>query len=129
MHQKQQLISMIAEKVYKEAIGSDGYLRDKIKNDILYHLDEMEKEIYNSKTIFNRDQNILRTLDWFLNKKSIIKDLISKDPRFDWVVIQNEMDRLYKIDPYLTGFNIQFDFKESIKKNRALIKVNLFNKK
>ena len=43
--------------------------------------------------------------------------------------IQNEMDRLFKVDPELTGYDIQFDFKESDPTNRALIKVDLFNKK
>jgi len=116
---------MVTQKDYKEAFGSKVFFKDQIKNDILYHLDEMEKEIYISKTIYTKNQNFLGTLDWFLNKRFIIKDLISKDPRFDWMVIQNEMDRLYKVDPYLTGYSIQFDFKESIQTNRALIKVNL----
>jgi len=89
----------------------------------------MKKEIYISQTIYNKDQNFTRILDWHLKKISIIENLITSDPRFEWKEIQNEMDRLFKVDPELTGYDIQFDFKESDPTNRALIKVDLFNKK
>ena len=117
------------ENLQGEAIGSDGLSQIDTTNDILYHLKEMEKEIYISQTIYTRNQNFVRILDYHLNKISIIENLISNNPRFDWMLIQNEMDRLFKIDPELTGYDIQFDFKESSKPNRALIKVNLYNKK
>jgi len=63
--------------------------------------------------------------------KIIIKENneMINDPRFDWKTIQNEMDRLFKADPELSGYDIQFDFKKSDSPSRALIKVNLFNKK
>ena len=117
------------ETVIEEAFGSDGFSQIDTTNDIIFHLKEMKKEIYISQTIYNKDQNFVRILDYHLNKISIIENLISNNPRFDWMLIQNEMDRLFKVDPELTGYDIQFDFKESVKPNRALIKVNLFNKK
>jgi len=117
------------ETVIEEAFGSEGFSQINITNDIMFHLKEMEKEIYISQTIYNKDQNFLRILDWYLKKISIIENLISSDPRFEWKEIQNEMDRLFKVDPELTGYDIQFDFKESEPSNRALIKVDLFNKK
>lgn len=117
------------ETVIEEAFGSEGFSQINTTNDILYHFDEMKKEIYISQTIYNKDQNFCRILDWHLNKISIIENLISIDPRFDWKTIQKEVDRLFKADPELSGYDIQFDFKESDSPNRALIKVNLFNKK
>lgn len=97
-------------------------------NDIIYHLDEMEKEIYISQTTFNRSQLFVRVLDGFLKDIAKIKSLTSINPRFDWNMIQNEMDRLYKLDSSLTGYNIFFDFKESAFSSRAIISLNLFNK-
>ena len=129
MLQNKQPLNMMLENLQGEAIGSDGLSQIDTTNDILYHLKEMEKEIYISQTIYTRNQNFVRILDYHLNKISIIENLISNNPRFDWMLIQNEMDRLFKIDPELTGYDIQFDFKESSKPNRALIKVNLYNKK
>ena len=117
------------ETVIEEAFGSDGFSQIDTTNDIIFHLKEMKKEIYISQTIYNKYQNFVRILDYHLNKISIIENLISNNPRFDWMLIQNEMDRLFKVDPELTGYDIQFDFKESSKPNRALIKVNLYNKK
>ena len=130
MHQNKQPLNKMPESVKEDkVIGSDDFSQMDITSDILYHLKEMEKEIYISQTIYNKDQNFLRILDWHLNKIAIIENLISSDPRFEWKVIQNEMDRLFKVDPELTGYTIQFDFKESEFPNRALIKINLFNKK
>lgn len=117
------------ETVKGEVIGSDDFSLIDGQNDILLHLKEMEKELYISQTIYNKNQNFIRISDWLLNKINIIKNLASIDPRFDWKIIQNEMDRLYKVDPDLSGYNIQFDFKEDTNPNRALIKVDLFNKK
>ncbi len=117
------------ETVIEEAFGSEGFSQIDVPNDIMFHLKEMEKEIYISQTIYNKDQNFLRILDWHLKKISIIENLITSDPRFEWKEIQDEMDRLFKVDPELTGYDIQFDFKESDPTNRALIKVDLFNKK
>ena len=96
-------------------------------NDIIYHLDEMEKGIYISQTTFNRSLSFVRILDGFLEDISKIKNLISINQRFEWKAIQNEMDRVYKIDSNLTGYTILFDFKESAFPNRARISVNLFN--
>jgi len=117
------------ETVIEEAFVSEGFSQINAPNDIMYHLEEMKKEIYISQTIYNKDQNFTRILDWHLEKISIIENLTSSDPRFEWKEIQNEMDRLFKVDPELTGYNIQFDFKGTEPPNRALIKVNLFNKK
>ena len=129
MHPNKQPLNKMLETVIEEAFGSEGFSQIDATNDIMFHLKEMKKEIYISQTIYNKDQNFTRILDWHLKKISIIENLISSDPRFEWKEIQNEMDRLFKVDPELTGYDIQFDFKESVKPNRALIKVNLFNKK
>ena len=129
MHPNKQPLNKMLETVIEEAFGSEGFSQIDTTNDIMFHLKEMEKEIYISQTIYNKDQNFLRILDWHLKKISIIENLISSDPRFEWKEIQNEMDRLFKVDPELTGYDIQFDFKESEPPNRALIKVDLFNKK
>lgn len=129
MHQNKQPLNKMLETVIEEAFGSEGFSQIDAPNDIMFHLKEMEKEIYISQTIYNKDQNFLRILDWHLKKISIIENLITSDPRFEWKEIQNEMDRLFKVDSELTGYDIQFDFKESDPTNRALIKVDLFNKK
>ncbi len=129
MHQNKQPLNRMKTVKEEKAIGSDGFSQMDISKDIQHHLDEMEKEIYISQTIYNKNQNFTQILDWHLKKISIIENLISRDPRFDWKIIQNEMDRLFNVDPELTGYNIQFDFKESDHPNRALIKINLFNEK
>jgi len=128
MHLNKQPLNKMLETVIEEAFGSEGFSQIDAPNDIMFHLKEMEKEIYISQTIYNKDQNFLRILDWHLKKISIIENLITSDPRFEWKEIQNEMVRLFKVDPELTGYDIQFDFKESDPTNRALIKVDLFNK-
>ena len=129
MHQNKQLLNMLETTKEGKVIGSDGFSQMDISKDIKHHLNEMEKEIYTSQTIYNKNQDIVRILDWHLDKITIIENLISRDPRFNWKIIQNEMDRLFKVDPELSGYNIQFDFKESEHPNRALIKINLFNEK
>ena len=118
MHPNKQPLNKMLETVIEEAFGSEGFSQIDATNDIMFHLKEMKKEIYISQTIYNKDQNFTRILDWHLKKISIIENLISSDPRFEWKEIQNEMDRLFKVDPELTGYDIQFDFKESDPPNR-----------
>ena len=46
--------------------------------------------------------------------------LINQNPRFDWVLIQNEIDRLFNIDKNLTGVILKLNWREG--ENWAFIK-------
>jgi len=87
-------------------------LENKIQyqSDIKHHIEDLKTEI--KKTIIDRNKDfyLRRTLNSFMSSLDIIEDLVDVDPRFYWIKIQNEMARLYKIDPTLTGFQFYLDF-------------------
>ena len=70
------------------------------------------------------DANLLRFLDFFILEIEKISTTIDKNPRFDWVEIQEEIDRSYAIDPNLTGAIIYFDWKSGENKIHINYKVN-----
>lgn len=72
------------------------------------------------------DNLLLKHLYFYNAELEKVKLMIVKNPRFPYVLIQEEIDRLYSIDNNLTGMNIKLDWKEG--ENRGFIECNL-NKK
>lgn len=66
------------------------------------------------------DDNLLRHLEYYKDGFNKLKTIIVTNPRFNWVNIQEGIDRLYAMDPNLTGVNFQLDWKHG--GNRAFIK-------
>ncbi len=99
----------------------------KYDSDIIYHLNELENQLLNAQTEFSRNESVYRYYNYHLEKTNLLKRLSLKTPRFAWLQIQEEIDRLYSVDSTLTGCQIIFDFKEAITPNRALIKCNVIN--
>ena len=58
------------------------------------------------------DTELLRYMDSFKSDLEKIKKTIINNPRFKWVIIQEEIDRLYGLDKNLTGINLYIDWKD-----------------
>lgn len=103
------------------------YSKD-FSNDIYYHLEQLECDLLRMQMDNNRNFILSRSIDVLVSKIKMIKNLIQNEPRFNWNLIQSEMDRLFSLDKSLTGYNILFDFSDTKNPNRALIPVQLFDK-
>ena len=66
------------------------------------------------------DLNLRRFLERLQKELNDIKLVIVQNPRFKFDEIQQEIDRLYKIDNNLTGIIIYLDWKDG--NNRAFFK-------
>jgi len=91
--------------------------------DIVYQFEQTQADLYRMQIANNRNAIVSKSIDIIIERFEMIKKLTQANIRFDWLKIQDEMDRLYKEDNSLTGYNILFDFKESRESNRALIKL------
>tara|TARA_B110000116_G_C16624378_1_gene485262 strand:+ start:560 stop:886 length:327 start_codon:yes stop_codon:yes gene_type:complete len=58
------------------------------------------------------DTELLRYMDSFKSDLEKIKKTIINNPRYKWVIIQEEIDRLYGLDKNLTGMNLHIDWKD-----------------
>lgn len=102
--------------------------KQKIKNakgDILFHLEDIESDILQTQIENNRNRYLLKVLDAVLRKISHAKRLANADPRYLFKVIENEMERLYKNDRNLGGFNITLIYNEELKDNMGKIKIEI----
>lgn len=70
------------------------------------------------------DSNLCRTIDYLSSQIDNVKLLISMNPRFDWVAIQNEIDECYAKDKKATGVVIYLDWKECEKGKEQRISIN-----
>lgn len=70
------------------------------------------------------DTTLCRTLDYLDSQVNNVILLIHKNPRFDWIAIQNEIDECYTKDKNATGVEIYLDWKgcEKGKEQRISIK-------
>lgn len=66
------------------------------------------------------DLNLKRYLECKQKELDDLKTVIVQNPRFKFDIIQQETDRLYKIDNNLTGIIIYLDWKDG--NNRAFFK-------
>lgn len=92
-------------------------------NDIVNHLEKLIADLYRFQISNNKNYVFCKSIEILIEKIEMLIRLVKVNVRFDWLKIQNEMDRLYKIDNSLTGYNIHFDFKESKESKRALIRI------
>lgn len=83
-------------------------------------LDRMIKEIERLKVDRMTDLHLYRFLQNLIIELEDLKTLIVKRPRFKFEIIQQEIDRLYKIDNNLSGIRIYLDWKDG--ENRAFFK-------
>jgi hypothetical protein len=70
------------------------------------------------------DITFCRSIDAMSSDVNNVMLLVKENPRFDWVVIQNEIDECFSKDKNATGVSIQLDWREVEKgsENRILIK-------
>tara|TARA_R110002074_G_scaffold195789_8_gene362335 strand:+ start:2545 stop:2892 length:348 start_codon:yes stop_codon:yes gene_type:complete len=92
-------------------------------------IDRLSTEIERLKIDRITDAPLLRYLDHFIIELSKIRTLYIKNPRFDWVQIQEEFDLSYAKDKNQTGFYLIFDFKQVKNPNRGLIKYQILKNK
>ena len=92
------------------------------------HIKQLETQMINSQTEHSRIESVYRTYEYQLEKLHLINKLVNQSPRFDWLQIQSEIFRLYKLDSTITGCIIQFNFKNTIPANRAHIVFNTYLK-
>lgn len=96
-----------------------------VKNGLVI-IERIQTDLSRLKIDRIKDSLLLRHLHFYNSELEKVKLMIVKNPRFPFVLIQEEIDRLYTIDNSLTGMNIKLDWKEG--ENRGLIECNL-NKK
>jgi hypothetical protein len=89
-------------------------------------IDRLSTEIARFKVDRITDTFLLKFLDYCLSEIEKIKTTIDKNPRYEWVEIQEEIDRLYTLDNNLTGMIIYLDWKDGL--NRGFYKHRI-NKK
>ena len=70
------------------------------------------------------DTELLRYMDSFKSDLEKIKKTIINNPRFEWVIIQEEIDRLYGLDKNLTGMNLYIDWKDGGKRGLYEHRIN-----
>ena len=96
-------------------------------SNLLYQIKELENMMLNSQTTHSSNESVFRSFDYLLEKLKLIYRLFQQSIRFDWVLIQQEMDRLYQEDSTITGYSIYFDFINTKGFNRAHIQFNQHN--
>ena len=88
-------------------------------------LRQITSQIQYNKTKYPLDVEANQFFDWCLKKHEIIFGLVQINPRFGWAEIQKEMDRLFRLDNSLTGFQLNLNIGDTDKPNRALIERNI----
>ncbi|MCH3881711.1 hypothetical protein [Tenacibaculum aquimarinum] len=86
-----------------------------IKNGLVI-IERMLTEIERFKIDRITDDILLRFLTYLISEVEKLKIIISSNPRFEWVLLQEEIDRLYSMDKNLTGINIQLNWKDGEKR-------------
>ena len=79
-------------------------------------INNLSTEITRLKIDRISDNLLLKFLDYTLSELDKIKITTENNPRFSWVLIQEEIDRLYSLDKNLTGINIKLDWKPGEKR-------------
>ena len=86
-------------------------------------IERLSTEIARFKIGRITDNLLLKFLDYVLSELDKIKITIEKNPRFIWVQIQEEIDRLYALDKSITGITVQLDWKQG--GNRAFYNLEI----
>lgn len=61
------------------------------------------------------DVPFCRNIDYLTSEVEKVKLLINENPRFQWVIIQKEMDRLFSTDKNINGIILKLSWKEGEK--------------
>lgn len=93
----------------------------KLVNDVNKHINHLQNS-------YSYDTKSSELLNWISEKLNSISKIARRDVRFDYLFIQSEIDKHYKIDNSLTGFFITLDFNTEKKPNRGFLKFNLTKK-
>ncbi|RLJ60773.1 hypothetical protein CLV86_2834 [Lacinutrix venerupis] len=86
-------------------------------------IDRLEEIMNTNLKEYYLSNDVKEFIIYCLNQLKKIKWFVKNEIRFDYISIQNEMDRLYKEDSSITGYNIVFDFEITKNPNRAKFKV------
>ena len=79
-------------------------------NDVNSHINHIQSN-------YSCDTKSSELLNWIAEKLNSISKIARRDVRFDYLFIQSEIDKLYKIDNSLTGFIIRLDFNKEKEPN------------
>jgi hypothetical protein len=96
---------------------------NKLKNDFLIIAEELDCELNKLKIDRITDKELNRYLDFFISQISKLIRLYNINPRFCWVDIQKEIDRLYNEDKSINGIIIFIDWFEG--KNRGCLRIKI----
>ncbi|QXP72125.1 hypothetical protein H0I29_08695 [Polaribacter sp. R2A056_3_33] len=98
-------------------------LNNKFVQNGLVIIQSLSTEISRFKIDRITDKFLLKFLDYVLSELDKVKIAIENNPRFIWVQIQEEIDRLYALDKSITGITVQLDWKQG--GNRAFYKLEI----
>ena len=90
-------------------------------------IERLSTEIARFKIDRITDNFLLKFLDYTLSELDKVKITIENNPRFIWVQIQEEIDRLYASDKSITGITVQLDWKQG--GNRAFYNLEINREK
>ncbi|TYC14797.1 hypothetical protein ES677_05300 [Bizionia gelidisalsuginis] len=93
--------------------------------DLHFHLEEIKDQINYLKNNFQYDSASMEFFNWIMSKLNRLSVVVNEDVRFDYLTIQGEIDRLYKIDNSITGVQILFDFIKTNNPKRAILTVTV----
>jgi hypothetical protein len=91
-----------------------------LNNKAIVILERVLVELENLKIERITDVTLRRNYENLIAEVENVMTLINQNPRFDWVLIQNEIDRLFNIDKNLTGVILKLNWREG--ENWAFIK-------
>lgn len=94
-----------------------------IKNGLVI-IEKLHTELSRYRIDRLNDDLLLKFLDYLILELDKIKIAIENNPRFQWVLIQEEIDRLYSEDKNLTGINIQLNWKDGENRGYLNYKIN-----
>ena len=89
-------------------------------------IESLSTEIARFKVDRITDNFLLKFLDYTTSELKKIQSTIENNPRFEWTMIQEEIDRLYSLDKNLTGIDVRLEWKDG--GNRGFFKYKI-NKK
>jgi len=98
-------------------------------DDLTYHLNQVEKEVYRIKIDNNRNFHLCKYCDDILERIEKVRILSNYQIRFAWQQIQKEIDDCFKKDKSITGIRLIIDFKETDIPNRAFINCKIYGEK
>ncbi|MCM4153534.1 hypothetical protein DHD05_18220 [Arenibacter sp. N53] len=81
-----------------------------VTDNVLYRINKLIEHIQFLKSRYPEDREANKQFDWIINELNIIRNLALYNPRFGWTTVQREMDRIFKVDPTITGYNLFLDF-------------------